>query len=110
MKTLLILKKNNYLPLGLIIITGLLLRVIIIFAYSIPVFYPDSYSYRELASYIAKGKLLTYPGWRTPGYPLLLFITFGKYYIVEVILQILLSIASTYFIYVPPILVFFYGF
>ena len=98
-KIMLSLKKYITSPFSLIIIIGLLLRAIIIYTYTIPIFTPDSYSYKELASYIINGKLLSYPGWRTPGYPMLLFITLGKYYIIEVILQIILSIVSTFFIY-----------
>lgn len=86
-------------PFTFIVAIGLLLRFVIIFAYQIPVFEPDSYSYIELASYIIKGKLFEYQGWRTPGYPIMLFISFGKHYMMVILIQSILDIVTSYFLY-----------
>ena len=82
-----------------VIFFGVLFRAILIWAYKIPVFAPDSSAYIELASHIVKGKILEYPGWRTPGYPLLLLITFGKFYIVEIFIQFIFDILVSYVLF-----------
>ncbi|WP_066632177.1 glycosyltransferase family 39 protein [Labilibacter marinus] len=86
-------------PLSITLLIGLFLRAILAIAYQIPVFEPDSHAYRELASYIIKGKLLQYDGWRTPGYPLLLFTSLGRYYLIVVFIQTIMQTTSTFLLY-----------
>ncbi len=93
------LTNKEFRVLFLIIILGLLIRGFLIFTYKFPVFTPDSYSYIELARFIVENKFNLYQGWRTPGYPLLLFISVGKFYEVVVGMQILMDIVVTYLIY-----------
>ncbi len=60
---------------------------------------PDSNTYKELASYIGHLSLKDYPGWRTPGYPLLLMTSGGRFYGIVIFIQFLFDIATTWLVY-----------
>ncbi len=93
------LTNKEFLGLFFIVVLGLIIRCFLMFSYNFPVFTPDSYSYIELARFIVENKLNLYQGWRTPGYPLLLFFSVGRFYEIVVGMQVFMDIVVTYFIY-----------
>jgi len=99
MKTIFSFKSQESKLLLGILVLGAITRLILLFNYEVPSFAPDSNSYKELASFLSKGTLVDYPGWRTPGYPLLLFASLGKYYGIVIAIQSLMNIATTYLVY-----------
>lgn len=86
-------------PFTKVILIGLFIRLVLLLIYPVPFFWSDSNSYKELASYISQLSLGQYEGWRTPGYPLFLFISGGNYYLLVVIAQIILDIIPTFVIF-----------
>jgi hypothetical protein len=85
-------------PFFRVALAGITLRVILLFLYNAPTWFPDSSGYRSLAAAIANMNLENYAGWRTPGYPLMILLTFGKYKLL-VFIQILMDIGTSYFGY-----------
>jgi hypothetical protein len=92
---------NN--PVKTIIITGVLIRVLLIIIYRHITFYPDSEDYIQLAERILDFNLSNYEGQRSPGYPALLAIS-GISYTITIILQVGIGIVSLILIYKTCIL------
>ncbi|MDI1316708.1 hypothetical protein [Flavobacterium sp.] len=85
-------------PLRTIVIFGALLRIIILVFYQHISTFPDSDGYRELSTLLTNLNLSGYFGYRSPGYPLLLSLANGNFYIV-IFLQFLIGVASMVVLY-----------
>lgn len=78
---------------------GLLARIIIFFVfYTHVTIYPDSAGYMDLAQHMAALSYGDYDGMRTPGYALLLALSFGNWYI-TVLYQCVFGIITAVFWY-----------
>ncbi|WNM18745.1 hypothetical protein [Flavobacterium capsici] len=84
-------KKN---PISFLVIYGIIIRSLVLFFYQIPTLFPDSDGYIELASKISTFSLDGYGGTRSPGYPLLIFLT-GNWLKLTIIFQFFLGIITS---------------
>lgn len=86
-------------PILFLVVIGLFSRVLIAITYSNQVsIFNDSQSYVPLAEQLGAFNLDGYNGLRTPGYPLLLMLT-GVNFSIVIIIQMLLGILSSIFLY-----------
>lgn len=81
-----------------VVIASLLFHLVFMIFHEIGIFSPDSYGYTDLGRKMVDLNLKDYIGERTPGYPLFIILTCGKYELLAC-LQILMDIAVAYFTY-----------
>lgn len=81
-----------------LILFGLLIRFIIILFYTNVTIYPDSSGFLELSDYLLNFDLSGYEGYRTIGYPFLIFLGFGNEWLV-VIYQFFIGVYGSVVLY-----------
>lgn len=85
-------------PIHALLITGLMIRLMLIVIYWHVTIFPDSEGYIGLADLILNNSLAGYTGERAPGYPLLLCLA-GNNLAAAVVLQMFLGLAGSIYIY-----------